>query len=61
MAKQRALVITVSGEGLKDLNELLGKDWEVHQVHALGNGSSVAAWLVVAQQKEPAPGAAIAQ
>jgi hypothetical protein len=44
--KRRAIVIAVSGEALKELNDLLDKGWTVDAVHTPGAGTVAPLWLV---------------
>jgi hypothetical protein len=54
MSKERAFVV-VAGTGVEDLNRFLEKGAQVKSVHALGAGSAMSAWLVVADEAQPAP------
>jgi hypothetical protein len=53
MSKERAFVV-VAGTGVEELNRFLEKGAQVKSVHALGAGSAMSAWLVVADEAPPA-------
>jgi hypothetical protein len=49
MSRERAFVV-VAGTGVEDLNKFLEKGAQVKSVHALGAGSAMSAWLVIAAE-----------
>jgi hypothetical protein len=53
MSRERAFVV-VAGTGVEELNRFLEKGAQVKSVHALGAGSAMSAWLVVADEAAPA-------